>query len=45
MASSFVCSQAIGASSMISQQCKDFVKEYVPQILHIIDTMPPEQVR
>jgi Saposin-like type B, region 2 len=37
--------QAIGAGSMINEQCKNFVRQYVPQILHIIDTMPPEQVR
>jgi Saposin-like type B, region 2 len=37
-------SQAIGAGSMINEQCKNFVRQYVPQILHIIDTMPPEQV-
>lgn len=35
--------QAIGAGGMINEQCKNFVREYVPQILHIVDTMPPEQ--
>jgi Saposin-like type B, region 2 len=38
-------SQAIGAGSMINEQCKNFVRQYVPQILHLIDTMPPEQVQ
>ena len=37
--------QAIGAGSMINEQCKNFVRQYVPQILHLIDTMPPEQVQ
>ena len=36
--------QLIGAGGMINEQCKDFVRQYVPQILHIIDTMPPDQV-
>jgi phytepsin len=36
--------EAIGAGSMINEQCKNFVRQYVPQILHLIDTMPPEQV-
>ena len=30
---------------MINEQCKNFVRQYVPQILHLIDTMPPEQVQ
>jgi phytepsin len=36
--------QAIGAGGMINEQCKTFVRQYVPQILKIIDTMPPQQV-
>lgn len=35
--------QAIGAGGILNEECKDFVKEYIPQILHIIDTMPAEQ--
>lgn len=36
--------QAIGASGVINQQCKEFVKDYLPQIVKIINTMPPEEV-
>mmetsp|Transcript_13188 Transcript_13188/g.39924 ORF Transcript_13188/g.39924 Transcript_13188/m.39924 type:complete len:518 (-) Transcript_13188:315-1868(-) len=36
--------EAIGAGGILNEECKDFVKEYIPQILHIIDTMPAEQV-
>lgn len=37
--------QAIGAGGMINEQCKTFVRQYIPQILKIIDTMPPQQVQ
>lgn len=30
---------------MINEQCKTFVRQYIPQILKIIDTMPPQQVQ
>ena len=36
--------QAIGASGIFPAECKAFVKEYVPQILHALQILPPDQV-
>lgn len=36
--------QAIGAEPVMVQQCKQMVNDYLPQILKIIDSMPPQAV-
>lgn len=35
---------AIGAESVVVEECKAVVHDYLPQILKIIDTMPPQAV-
>ena len=37
--------QAIGASGIFPAECRAFVKEYVPQILHALQILPPDQAR
>ena len=39
-----VCMQAIGAQGIFPAECRAFVKEYVPQILHALEILPPDQV-
>lgn len=36
--------QALGGQGIIQAQCKAVIKQYVPQILEIIDTLPVDQV-
>ena len=36
--------QAIGAEGVIPAQCRSLVKQYLPQIIKIIATMPVDQV-
>ena len=36
--------QALGGQGIIQAQCKAVIKEYVPQILQVIDTLPVDQV-
>ena len=36
--------QAIGAQGIFPAECREFVKEYVPQILHALEILPPDQV-
>ena len=37
--------QAIGASGIFPAECRAFVQEYVPQILHALQILPPDQAR
>ena len=36
--------QAIGASSAIAMQCKQLVKDYLPQIIQAVQDLPLDQV-
>ena len=36
--------QAIGAEGVVAAQCRSLVKAYLPQLIKIIATMPPDQV-
>lgn len=36
--------QAIGAEPVLVQQCQQIVHDYVPEMLKIINTMPPQAV-
>lgn len=36
--------KAIGAESAIAAQCREIVKEYVPEILKLINDVPPDQI-
>ncbi len=36
--------QALGGQGIIQAQCKEVVKQYVPQIMEIINTLPVDQV-
>ena len=36
--------QAIGAQGILPAECREFVREYVPQILHALEILPPDQV-
>lgn len=36
--------QAIGAEPVLVQECKSVVRDYLPQIIKIIDTMPPQAI-
>ena len=36
--------QAIGAEGVIPAQCRLLVKQYVPQLIKIIQTLPADQV-
>lgn len=40
----FGVSQILGGDSIIKAQCKTLIKDYVPQILEIIDTLPADEV-
>ena len=36
--------QVLGGDSVIKTQCKSIIKQYLPQILEIIDTLPTVEV-
>jgi hypothetical protein len=35
--------QAIGARGIIPEQCREMVKEYVPQLIKLVQALPPDQ--
>ena len=37
--------QAIGAEGVVAAQCRSLVKAYLPQLIKVIATMPPDQVQ
>ena len=38
-------SQMLGGDSVLKAQCKSVIKQYLPQIIEILDTLPSDQAR